>query len=48
MLITLLSLLRKILLVYSLGIYTKNISLLVDLGNSSDSAILSNLDLSDF
>jgi hypothetical protein len=48
MLITLLLLLRKILLVYSLGIYTKNISLLVDLGDSSDSAISSDLDLSNF
>jgi hypothetical protein len=47
-LITLLSLLRKMLLVCSLGIYTENISLLVDLGDSSDSAISSDLDLSDF
>jgi hypothetical protein len=48
MLITLLSLLWKILLVYSLGIYTKNISLLVDLGDLSNLAISSNLDLSNF
>jgi hypothetical protein len=47
-LITLLSLLRKMLLVYSLGIYTKNVSLLVDLGDSSDSAILSDLGSSNF
>jgi hypothetical protein len=47
-LIALLSLLRKISLVCSLGIYTENISLLVDSGDSSDSAISSNSDLSNF
>jgi hypothetical protein len=47
-LIALLSLLRKMLLVCSLGIYAENASLLVDSGDSSDSAISSDSDSSDF